>query len=155
MADGFPLVVNSDVGLINAVNVVTELYNKNRWITITDIRIGADRSLDQNALFHVFLTDAAAYYLSKHKKDVTPTEIESMKLTVKRHFYAETAQAFMVEEVQDIWRHKSKVAYTSSKRWKRGEMYMVLEWFQAKAARDGLVLEAIGEYARLKRGENK
>jgi hypothetical protein len=31
----------------------------------------------------------------------------------------------------------------------------VLEWFQAKAARDGLVLEAIGEYARLKRGENK
>ena len=151
----WPITVNSDYGLIAAINRITDWYHTHKYITIDEPRIGPDRSLDQNALFHVWLTEAAAYYLSKPIKEVTPTDVESMKITVKRHYYAETGAPFMIEKVQDVWRNKTKEAYTSSKRWKRGEMFNVLTWFQMRAANDGLILESKGEFNKLQREQTK
>ena len=147
----WPFTVNSDHGLVAFCAQVAEEYHANKYLTFDAPRIGPDRSLDQNALFHVWLTEAAAYYLSKPAKEVTKTDIESMKITVKRHYYAATGDSFMIEQVQDIWRGKSKPALTSSASWKRGEMFNVLTWFQIKAANDGLILESKGEYAKLQR----
>lgn len=149
MADYFT--VNSIQSCEAYKKQVERWFDEHGYLTFPEPRIGPDRSLDQNALFHVFLTDAAAYYLSKHKKDVTPTDVESMKITVKRHFYGATRQAFMVETIADIWGTKTKETFTSSKRWKRGEMFMVLEWLQNKAAQDGLILESKGEFAKNQR----
>lgn len=153
--DGFPFTVNSDHGLMAFCARVTEIYHEHKYATFDAPRIGPDRSLPQNSLFHLWLTEAAGHYLSKFKDDVTETDVESMKLTVKRHYYAETGAAFMVEQVQDIWRQKTKLAYTSSKRWKRGEMFAVLTWFQLKSAQDGLLLESKGEFAKNQREQNK
>jgi hypothetical protein len=153
--EGFPLTVNSDHGLMFAINVVTDLYRKHGHITISDVRIGADRSIDQNSLLHVWLTECAAFYLSKHKKDVTPTDLEGMKRAAKARFYVEHKQPWMVHEISNPWTNAKKKDYTSSKSWKRGEMTMFLDWLQNVAATDGILLEAIGEYAKIKRDQSK
>ena len=153
MAD-WPITVNSAASRVAYHKIVDALIDEHRYVTFPKPRIGPDRSLDQNALFHCWLTECAAYYLSKHAKEVTENDIESMKITVKRHYYAATGAAFMVEEVQDIWRGKSKQAMTSSKRWSRGEMFDVLTWLQYRAANDELILESKGEYAKLQRSQS-
>lgn len=134
---------------------VDQWFDEHKYLTFSEPRIGPDRSLDQNALFHAWLTECAAYYLSKPKDDVTPTDVESMKITAKRHYYASTGAAFMVEEVKDIWRGNTKKSYTSSARWSRGEMFDVLTWLQMKAANDGLILESKGEFNKLQRENSK
>ena len=48
---------------------------------------------------------------------------------------------------------QKKRDFTSSKDWKRGEMYHFLTWLQVTAAGDGLILESRGEYAELQRKE--
>ena len=151
----WPITVNSEPSWAAFVARARHEYDAHKYVTWSAPRIGPDRSLDQNALLHVWLTEAAAYYLSKPKAEVTPTDVESMKITVKRHYYAETGAPFMVELVSDIWRGKSKQSYTSSARWSRGEMFNVLTWFQMKAANDGLILESKGEFNKLQREISK
>ena len=59
----------------------------------------------------------------------------------------------MVYETESILTGEIKRGYTSSGKWLRGEMYSVLCWFQAFAAQRGCILEAKGEFAKLKREE--
>jgi|GEM_PF-1208971 len=132
---------------------IDQQFEEHKYLTFPKARIGADRSLNQNALFHVWLTEYAAHLTKTHIKMVPKTVVEGMKKVVKRDFYAETAHKFMVHEIVNPWTGGKKVDYTSSADWKRGEIYMVLEWLQMKAANDGLVLESKGEYAKLKRQE--
>ncbi|GLS27756.1 hypothetical protein [Marinibactrum halimedae] len=46
--------INSDQTLKAFTQHVSELYQKHKYITYTQPRIGADRSLDQNALSHIW-----------------------------------------------------------------------------------------------------
>jgi len=124
------------------------------YITFSAPRIGKDRSLDQNALFHVWCTEYAAHLLNKTKKDVTKGELAGMKRIVKMKFATETPNRFMVHEVVDPFTRKTKRDYTSSKDWKVGEAFMVMEWLQLKAANDGLILESLGQYDKLKRKQD-
>lgn len=147
-------IVNCDQAFNEFVGLAHALYEEHKYITF-EWRIGADRSLSQNALFHVWLTEYAAHLLNIPKKTVTPDILEGMKKTVKKRFYQETAESFMVHTIIDPWgQERAKKAYTSSSSWKPGEMYQVLNWLQIMAANDGLVLESIGEFSRNKQKQD-
>jgi hypothetical protein len=58
----------------------------------------------------------------------------------------------MVVKPLDPWTgEEGTPVLRSSKNYKRGEMFLFLTWLQMTAANDGLVLESLGEYARLQR----
>jgi len=148
------LLVNSDISKKEFFAHVDKLYNEHKYLTFAAPRIGPDRSLDQNALAHVWLTEYAAHLLNKGKKQVTAGELEGMKRTAKKEFYRETRHPWMVYDVVSPKTAECKKDFTSSAGWKRGEMYEFLCWLQAMAAHDGLVLESKGEFAKLQREKN-
>ena len=64
MADQF--IVNSLASRMALNKWVDDLYAKHGYITFSEPRIGADRSLDQNALLHVWLPEYVAFTLYIH-----------------------------------------------------------------------------------------
>mgnify|MGYP005827645679 CR=1 FL=1 len=150
-------IVNSEPSLNAYIAWVKQAYEKHKYLTFSKPRIGPDRSLDQNALFHVWCTQLAAHYLNKAQKGVTKGELEGMKRTVKRECYQDN----VIEGRLDEWRFlihtvinpknpkETKADFTSSSSWKRMEMCNVLTWLQAKVAFAGVVLESKGELKKL------
>lgn len=131
-----------------------KLFDEHKYVTFR-WSVGADRSYDQNALFHVWLTEYAAHLLSRNKSDIGPAELAGMKRTAKAAYYRETGADFMVHKIKNFFTGEERTDYTSSKNWKRGEMFDVLTWLQGKAAQDGLVLESKGEFHKLQREQNQ
>jgi hypothetical protein len=143
--------VNSDYKLTAYIEHVKKLYAEHKYLTFPAPRIGADRSLDQNALLHVWITEYVAEKLSINKREITPAHIESMKRAIKGKFYNETGEPWMIHELTNPFTGEKKKDFTSSRRWKRGEMFMFLTWMQAAAANDGVILESKGEFNKLQR----
>jgi hypothetical protein len=144
-------VINSEISLKAFYPNLNALFKAHKYITLT-WRIGEDRSLDQNALFHVFCSIAAAYYLKKDRKQVSEGELAGMKRVVKKDYYNETGKRFMVHEViNPKMPTQKKTDYTSSSSWKTGEMFNVLTFMQDVAALDGLVLESTGQFKKLQK----
>lgn len=148
--------VNSITSLTAFNKHVERLFAEHKFITFSSPRIGADRSLDQNALFHVWATEYVAYTLKKDKREVSPGELDGMKQIIKKRFTATHPACYewMVYEIVNPFNGATRKDYTSSKSWKRGEMYLVLDWFQMVAAEDGLILESKGQFAKLQREHN-
>lgn len=127
-------------------------YQEHKYLTYDAPRIGADRSLGQNALFHVFCTEWIAFKLKKHVSAVSAAELQGMKRTAKKMFYvAHPAEKWIVHRITDYTTGETKLDYTSSKSWKHGEMYMALEFMQLIAADQGLILESRGVFLKLQR----
>ena len=155
MAEQF--VVNSLASRMAINSWIDELYAKHGYITFSEPRIGADRSLDQNALFHVWLTEYCAYSTKSHKSEVSKGLLHGMKDLVKQKFTArhpDCYQWMVFEVICPITQEVTRTEYTSSKDWKKGEMFMVLTWFQMTAAEDGLILESKGQFAKNQRESN-
>jgi len=144
-------IVNSDHTEAAFIANLRKLRAEHGYITFGAPRIGKDRSLDQNALFHLWATEYAAHLLDKDKKSVTRGELAGMKRIIKQRFNASTPNNFMVHDVVDPFTGNTKRDYTSSADWKVGEAFMVMEWLQLYAANDGLILEAIGQFEKLLR----
>ncbi len=150
-------VINSDSSLKAFIANVQSLYGEHKYITYGKPRIGVDRSLDQNALFHVWCTEWIAYKLGKHVKTVVKQELAGMKRTVKKMFllaYPESKE-WMIQVITDYTTGQSKKDYTSSADWKTGEMFMVLTFMQNEAANQGIILESKGEFAKNQREQSK
>ncbi len=147
-------VVNSDHSEAAFIAHVKKLRQEHGYVTWGKPRIGADRSLSMNALFHVWLTECAAFFLKKDRRAVTPGELEGMKFMAKKRFNAFNSNNFMVHEIVDPFTGNTKKGYTSSATWKHGEMFVFLKWLQMYAADDGLILESKGQYDKLKREQN-
>ena len=143
--------VNSPVSLAAFLSFVAKLFAEKKYLTFS-WRIGEDRSLVQNSLLHVWLTIYAAYLLQKDRRSVTEAELEGIKKTAKRRFYAETGAAWMVIHPIDPFTGEIlQPVLRSSKNYTREEMFHFLTWLQMTAAEDGLVLESRGQYAKLQR----
>lgn len=124
-------------------------YDKYKYVTFVPPRIGPLRSLDQNALFHVWATEVAAHAMRKDKKCVSHGELDGCKRALKRKFWLETKHKWMIYEIIDPLTGESKKDLSSSTRWSRGEMFEFLTWLQAYAATDlSLILESQGEFLR-------
>ena len=147
-------IINSDHSEAAFFASVKALRAEHGYITFGAPRIGKDRSLDQNALFHVWCTEYAAHLLKKDKREITKGELAGMKRIVKKKFNADVPNKFMVDTITDPFTKETKRDYTSSKDWKVGEAFMVMEWLQLHAANDGLILESLGQYDKLKRKAN-
>lgn len=133
---------------------VEALFAEHKYLTFPAPRIGADRSISQNSIWHVWLTEYAAHLARIDKRDVTKGMLAGMKRATKGRYYAHSSQSFMIHTIIDPKTQRSRNDYTSSKDWKRGEMFAVLEWLQFEAANDGLILESKGEFAKLKRDQD-
>ncbi len=136
---------------------VNKLFDEHRYLTYSAPRLGKDRSLTQNALFHVWLTEMTAWKDNVHTKSVTREQLESMKDYVKECFLLHNPDCYswVVIEYTNRRTGKTKKKYTSSASWKTGEMFMVLEFMQNWTAKAGLILESKGEFAKKQREQNK
>ena len=143
--------VNSEHTLTAFVANARQMFDKYKYLTWPAPRIGPDRSIDQNSLLHVWLTEYAAHLLDKDKKQVLPGELEGMKRFAKERYYQEYKYPWLVHQVRCPKTGRTKTDYTSSKTYKREEMYYFLCWLQGVAAQDGLVLESRGEHAKIHR----
>jgi hypothetical protein len=143
--------VNSDHTEAAFIASVKQLRAEHGYLTYSKPRIGKDRSLPANALFHVWCTDYCAHLVKKDKREVSKGELAGMKRIIKKRFNAEHPNNFMVHDVINPMTGEKKRDYTSSSDWKSGEMFMVMEWLQMFAANDGLILESLGQYDKLKR----
>lgn len=148
-------VICSEPSFIAAVASLRALYDEHRYITIPKPRIGRDRSLDQNSLFHKWLRDFAAHVFEIPKKQVSEGDLSGTKRAIKAAFYNETHEPWMIHKMRNPLTGEERIDYTSSASLKTGELHMLLNWFQLMAAERGLVLEALGQFERLQRGANK
>lgn len=130
--------------------MVAEIFERDRY-AVFSWRTGPLSSMPQLALFHIWLKKWAAHALHKPEADVSPNELAGMKRSVKARYYHETSAPWMVETIADpLAPGRTRTDYTSAAAWEVGEMFAVMEWMQLKAAEQGLVLEAIGEYQKNK-----
>lgn len=144
--------VNSAVSLLAFGKFAEDLFAEHKYLTFT-WRIGMDRSLDQNALFHVWLTEWAAHIAKMPKKEVPKQMVEYLKRKLKRRYYRETGSAWMLEKLIDPATGEEKgIHFASSSDYKVGEMYCLLCWMQQTAAEEnGIVLESRGQFSKLQR----
>jgi len=147
-------VLNSDTSKKAFIANVEKLYDEHKYLTYGAPRIGADRSLGQNALLHCWLTDFGCHLAKCHYTQFTDGMMEGIKKTMKGLFYREYPYEWMVHEVVCPLTKRKKTDYTSSSKWKQGECFLVLTWLQNFAATQGCVLESKGEFQKLQREQN-
>jgi len=153
--DDKTFIVNSPASLIAFFSVVKQIFMDKKFVTFT-WRIGQDRSLDQNALLHVWLTEYAAHLAGITKKQVTVEMIQFLKRKSKEGYYREYGHEWVVSrEVDPGTGEAGKPFWRSSADYKVGEMFQFLTWLQMHAANDGCVLESRGQYAKLQREQNQ
>lgn len=129
-------------------------WDEHKYLTFDAPRIGPDRSIDQNSLFHVWLTEFAAFLAPCHKKEVTKGMVAGTKRTMKRLYYQQTGSKWMVHQVQCQLTGDHKPDFTSSADWGRGEMFDFLTWMQSFAGEKGCILESKGKFAKYQREQN-
>jgi len=102
--------VNSAYSLAAFNKHVELLYDQHKYITFSAPRIGADRSISQNALFHVWATEYVAWKLNMNNKEVSKGLLAGMKLIIKKRYTAAhpDSVAWMVYEVVNPFNGKSK-----------------------------------------------
>ncbi len=136
----------------NFIQHSERLQEEHKYITYT-WRIGADRSIDQNKLVHIWFGEYAAHLLNKNVKSVTRGEIEGMKRHCKKKFYAETRHPWLVIVRIDPKSGETARDFDSTRAYKVGEMYEFMTWLQGQAAFDGLALESKGDFAKRQRND--
>lgn len=149
--------VNSDASLEACKKWLSDLYAEHKYLTVAKPRLGKDRSLGQNALFHVWCSEIAAHFLGVSRRLIERGAIDGAKRTIKKSFYQAHPEThdWLIYTVKCPITGAEKKDFTSSARWKTGEMFMVLEWLQFWAADieiNGkpapLILESKGEFAK-------
>lgn len=107
-------------------------------------------SLGQKALFHIWCREIASHLMSIDYSQVTEDHEESVKASVKKAAYTHNRWAWLIYTKRDVFTCQEKKDYKSVGSLAIGEMYMLMEFTQMLAAEKGLILEAVGEYKRLK-----
>jgi hypothetical protein len=149
--------MQGDYWTINSLHTLGEFikflkacWEENKWLTVK-IGQGRQRTLDQNGLFQVWAREFMAHIAGVTVKDVTKQAHEEMKTSLKRGFYRDHHQPFVIKKVKDHLTGETANGLRSTTDYSTGEMFMFMEWVQAVAANEyGLILEAQGEYKHLK-----
>lgn len=155
--------VNSEASKTAFFENVEAWYDEHKYLTFSMPRFGQDRSLTQNALFHVWCAEIVAHLMNVNPKTVARNELDGVKRTIKKTFYQAHPEthSWMIYEIRCPITGAKKKDFTSSASWKTGEMFMVLEWMQFWAIepknhkREPLILESKGEFAKKQRETNQ
>lgn len=110
------------------------------------------RSLSQNALFHVWITEACKYHYTTAKPE--KADIEGMKRWMKLGCYTDTKQRWLLTFARNPENDEVKVDYVSSGKWNVGQAHHVMEWMLQFWAEKGLVLEVKGQFQELSEKQN-
>lgn len=145
--------VNSDASLEACKKWLSDLYAEHKYLTVAKPRLGKDRSLTQNNLFHAWITEMVAWSERKDSRDVDDSEKLSMKKHVKKKFLQSYPECYswVVIEYKDRETKQVKKDLRSSAKYKTGEMFMMLTFMQDWCAMAGLHLESKGEFAKKQR----
>jgi hypothetical protein len=144
-------IINSKDSLSDFIKEAFDLWLEHKYFKIKVSCLGGSRSLPQNALCHVWLTEYCAHKQQIDKKAVSSSMLASFKRAAKLKCYLETSQKFLVHKTPIFFDgQKHRIDCTSSSDWDRGEMFFFLEWLQSDAAKSGLILESKGEFEQLK-----
>jgi hypothetical protein len=152
---GEAFTVNSEGTYKSFCEYVHRLWVEHKYLTFAKPRLGVDRSLSQNALMHLWLTELAAHLSGCHPKLVSEGMIEGIKRTTKGWFYRDTQSEWMLHAIRCPLTKREKKDFTSSAKWKQGEMFEFLTWLQALAAQHGCLLESKGEFLALNQKQFK
>lgn len=145
-------IVNSNHTLELAHKILDDNFKEKKFSTY-GVRHGEHRSLNQNALFHVWCLEWGCYISGYNPKSLSTNDKKKItagtKRGVKRKLYCETGYSWLIMEIENPFTKERKKDFTSSGDWKQSEMFTVLTWMQATAANDGLLLESKGEFKKL------
>lgn len=143
-------VIRNEHQLENFFSNVVDLYKEHKRLVFEFPEVGGNgRSLDQNALFHIWIREYAGHLLKKSPKLVSSGEIDGMKRHAKITFYNETRNEWMLHTIVNPKTKVSKKDVRSTTNLSKAQMFEFMEWLQAMAAGDGLILESKGEFARM------
>lgn len=114
------------------------------------------RSLDQNALFHVWCWEYGVHitnagHLTGKAKDKL---IDCTKKSIKAKAYNEFGWEFLLTRIKNIFTGEITTEYRSTAEYESGQMYQFMEYVQNIAAQDGLILESKGQFKELKESQN-
>lgn len=161
---GISHTVNSEATKAFMHKQIDNDFEQHKYSTY-ECRYGADRSIDQNALFHVWALEYGCFLAKMPTKGldqlVREGIIEGMKRAAKKRFYQEFRYSWMVFSkimpVQKSWRNLWQAQdqnikdFRSSKNYKTPEMFEFLTWLQATAINDGCLLESKGQFDKKQR----
>lgn len=142
--------VDSDSSEENAIKWIKELRKKYGRVKI-DFTTGKSNSWDQKALFHVWLRE---YYRQKYNKNPSTDEEKKFKWEVKIYAYTQGLH-FMSESSYSSFLNKEMPRLVSVAKLSTGEMYQLMNFTQMIAAQEGIILEAKGEYKKLKESQHE
>lgn len=151
------IVVNSPQSLKRFCEVtLPELLARGKYVVIT-WEFGAPATRGQKALFSIWVRRIAAHFLRKPEKAVTLAEVKEFKDRIKRRYYTQTHEPFMIkQEGQPFHPDKKDWEVTSSAKWTQMEMFRVMEFVQVWMADEyNLILESTGEHRDLKHTHNR
>ena len=148
-----PFVINGDQAEEKYFAFIRDLRKEHPYLIVKYPRFGEQRSLTANSLLHVWIRDAAAFYLSKPLDEVTDLDMDAMKISLKVHCLLDNPnfKEYLIVDLPDPMGKKCETdigqqRYASSKHWGRDGMHHIMTWFQIRAAFDGLTLESKGKF---------
>ena len=155
MTHGTAWTVNSEHTLNAYIAQVKADYAEHKYLTYPKPRIGADRSLSQNGLMHVWLAELWSFAMRKDKRDMTEGDMDGIKRAMKKRYFEYSREPWLIHKVTDPFSLESKNDFRSSRKWLKGEMFNFLTWLQMYAAEADLILESKGEHEKLRREQHE
>lgn len=148
--------ITSDASFMRFMDEMERMFAKKRCV-IVDAEVAQLANNKQKAMLKIWMRKVAAHLLKKSERDVTGDEMERMSRSIKKRYYSETGEGFMVKTQGDPFHpDREKVEVTSSSKWSVAEISRVMDWLQATAASDyDLILESKGDHQEMKREANK
>ncbi|HEX7762567.1 MAG TPA: hypothetical protein VF433_03015 [Cellvibrio sp.] len=147
-------IVCSVGSLMAFLKLAEELWDKEKYVEF-GWKIGPRSSMPQKALIHIWFRTWVAHLTRQRERDVTQKQINGMKHWVKKHYYLQTGADFMIDHEPDPYDPRQlRKTFSSIADWSPAECADVMTWMQATAANNGLILESMGEFQRLKQQQN-
>jgi len=136
--------------LQDCIAALQQQWRADHYITVK-ARSGKTRTLDQNALLHIWCRQLVAQFATVLERDVTAQQVEDMKTSLKRGFYRATASPWVLRDIRDSLTGEMGKSLRSTTDYDTGQMFEFMDWVQGMAMVDlGILLEAKGEFAEHK-----
>jgi len=140
-------ICNSTARLDACIDDIRKMWSADHYLQIT-AKSGKTRSLDQNALLHIWCRELVAHISGIDEREVTDAQIQDMKTALKNGFYRDTGSSYVLRISEDALTGKTAKTLQSTREYSREQMGQLLDWVQALALVDfGLLLESLGEFA--------
>lgn len=141
--------VNSESTLKNCHAWIDSLFGKYKQFRLKPT-FGEKSTFDQHSLLHVWISK---WILDKTGKKSQQVQVERFKRSLKELAYVEGFK-FVLEEYLCSLTGLNKKRWKSISEFNKSELTSFLDFIQFQAAKDGVILEAQGDYKKIKEKQN-